>query len=83
MSKYILQDMNFLFAVGVGDVQESMYVSFKVISVNESKLPKYAYLLNLGLCQILCWFDLYSVVPSCVYQHQRDSLLPFNKFVIF
>lgn len=41
MSKYILQDINFLFAVGVGDVQESTYVSFKVISVNESKLPKY------------------------------------------
>lgn len=33
MSKYMLWDMNFLFAVGVGDVQESIYVIFKVISV--------------------------------------------------
>lgn len=38
----MLQDINFLLAVGVGGVQESMYVSFKVISVNESKLPRYA-----------------------------------------
>lgn len=29
----MLQYMNFLFAVGVGDVQETMYAVFKVISV--------------------------------------------------
>lgn len=80
MSKYILQDMNFLLAVGVGGVQESMYVSFQSMKVS---FPDMQYLLNLELCQILYSFDWYSIVPSYVYQHQRDYLLPFNKFVIF
>lgn len=84
MSKYMLWDMSFLFAVGMGDVQDSMYVIFwSHFTQMKVSFPAMQYLLNPGLCNILCWFDLNFIVPPYFYQHQRDSILPFKKLVMF